>query len=57
MMKDTRNSSLTPEEIRHILCAPEATDDLRDIDFEPISDEELEAERRYIESLLTAELG
>ena len=54
-MKNTRNPSLTPEEIRHILCVPEATDDPRDIDFEPLTAEELEAERLYIESLLAEE--
>jgi hypothetical protein len=38
---------LTNEEIRDILCAPEPTDDIEDIDFDEDFDEE--AERNFIE--------
>jgi hypothetical protein len=38
---------LTNEEIRDILCAPEPTDDIEDIDFDEDFDEE--AERKFIE--------
>jgi hypothetical protein len=41
---------LTNDQIRHILCAPEPTDDIEDIDFDEDFDEEDEdAEREFIE--------
>jgi hypothetical protein len=44
-MDMTRNE-LTSEQIRDILCAPEPTDDIEDIDFDEESEEE---ERQFIE--------
>jgi hypothetical protein len=48
---------LTNEEIREILCAPEPTDDLSDIDFDdPYFDEDEDADRRFIDGWLADEL-
>ena len=42
---------LTNNRIRHILCVPEPTDDIEDIDFDKDFDEEgEEAEREFIEN-------
>jgi hypothetical protein len=47
---------LTNEEIREILCAPEPTDDLSDIDFDdPYLYED--EDRRFIEGWLAEELS
>jgi hypothetical protein len=41
---------LTNEQIRDILCAPDPTDDIEDIEFdEDLSEEHEEAERQFIE--------
>jgi hypothetical protein len=39
---------LTPERIRDILCVPEPTDDIEDIDFDE-EDFDMEAEKKFIE--------
>ncbi len=36
------------DDILHILCAPEPTDDLKDISFDPMTEAEEEAERDFI---------
>ena len=46
-------SRLSPEEIFEMICAPEATDDFGDIDFDEDIDEA--AERDFIESWLREE--
>jgi hypothetical protein len=43
---------LSPEEIFEMICAPEATDDLENIEFE---DDDEEAERKFIEYWLREE--
>jgi hypothetical protein len=43
-------SELSNEQIRDILCAPEPTDDIENIDFDEDFDEENdEAERKFVE--------
>jgi hypothetical protein len=44
-------SRLSPEEIFEMICAPESTDDLEDIDFNE------EAERDFIEGWLREEIA
>jgi hypothetical protein len=46
-------SRLSPEEIFEMICAPEATDDWEDIDFDEDVDEA--AERDFIESWIREE--
>ena len=46
-------SRLSPEEIFEMICAPEATDDLEDIDFDEDINEA--AERDFIESWIREE--
>ena len=46
-------SRLSPKEIFEMICAPEATDDLEDIDFDEDIDEA--AERDFIESWIREE--
>jgi hypothetical protein len=46
-------SRLSPEEIFEMICAPEATDDWEDIDFDEDIDEA--AERDFIESWIREE--
>jgi hypothetical protein len=52
-MDMTRNE-LTSEQIRDILCVPEPTDDIKDIDFdEDFNEETEEAERQFIEESIS----
>jgi hypothetical protein len=47
-------NGLTDSQMRDILCAPEATDSIGDIDFDPDRNFDTDADRRFAEDYIRA---